>query len=251
MSFKKKEQKKRGWFPRPLTTYVRPLELAAVWLALVCLATGCFFASREVEAEYPLELEAAFGASLGITGAAAATVAFAIGGRRRWAVELTLVVTLLGVIAAALLIYFLWLDPTFARQGMNPWSFEWLQNTVRDMPKHLVGFQAPLGVTVGIVLGTIAGLLTILGRRMPRLATGIAIVVLFTFALTMSRQSVLDQVGRLNRTLLFKLRGGSGVEEISTTGMIFGGTAGSMIAGLAMYATRPRPSVGEKGDGDN
>jgi hypothetical protein len=230
--------------PRPLTIYLRPLEIAAVWLALVGLATGCFFAPRGLEVQPTLEDVAAFGCSLGITGAAAAIVAFGIGGRRRWAVELTLAVTILGVIAAALLIYFLWFDPTFARQKMNLWRFQWLQNGARRWAEDVAGLHAPLGVPVGIVLGTIAGLLTILGRRRPRLATGIALVVLFTFASTLSRQSVLDQITRLTRNILLNLRGWtSGLEEISITGMIFGGTAGSVIAGLAMYATRPRPSV--------
>jgi hypothetical protein len=229
--------------PRPLTIYLRPMAMAATWLALVGLATGCFFAPGAREARTSLYHVFNFVAALGIAGAVAATSALAIGGRRRWAVELVLAVTLLSLIAALLLVYFLWFDAALWRK-ISPWSFQELLHASGGLPKRLAGFHAPIGVTVGIVLGTIAGLLTILGRRMPRLATGIALVVLFAFASSTVRQFVVKQETWLYWNLLAKLvNWGNFDHEIPITGMIFGGTAGSVIAGFAMYATRPRPSV--------
>jgi hypothetical protein len=157
---------------------------------------------------------------------------------------LILAVTLLSLIVALVLVYFLRFAPRFAWRQMTPWSFQELQNGARRFPKSLAGFDAPLGVTVGIVLGTIAGLLTILGRRMPRLAIGIALVVLVTFASSTVRQFVIEQVTWLYWNLLAKLvNRGNFDHEIPITGMIFGGTAGSAIAGFARFAMRPRPSV--------
>ena len=74
--------------PTRIATYLRPVVVAASWLALVALATGCFFAPRGAEAQPTMDDVIGFGCSMAIAGATAAIAAFGIGGRKRWAVEL-------------------------------------------------------------------------------------------------------------------------------------------------------------------
>jgi hypothetical protein len=152
-----------------VAAYLQPVAIAAAWLGLVALATAVFFMPRGAEAEPTLGDVVGLGCSMAIAGAAAAIAAFGIGGRKRWAVQLALSVLLVGAIAALLLIYFLWLDPTFARLLMDLWSFQRLQHIAPRWAEQLAGYHGPLGATVGIALGTIAGLLIRFGRRRPRL----------------------------------------------------------------------------------
>jgi hypothetical protein len=98
-----------------VAAYLQPVAIAAAWLGLVALATGVFFMPRGAEAQPRLNDVVGFGCSMAIAGAAAAIAAFVLGGRRKWAVQLALSVLLVGVIAASLLVCFLWIDPTFMR----------------------------------------------------------------------------------------------------------------------------------------
>jgi hypothetical protein len=225
--------------PTPLATYLRPPAIAAAWLALVASATGCFFAPRGAEAQPELDDVVGFGCSLAFAAAAAAIVAFAIGGRRRWAVELAIGVAVVGGIIALLLAYFLWFDPTFARRHLNLWSFQRLQGRARRWPEQLAGYHAPLGAGVGLALGAVTGLLTVLARRKPRPATGIALGVLLAFASTSGRQFAFDLLTWCGGRLRYHLVPWSiSADEISITAMIFGSIAGAVIAGLALHATR-------------
>jgi hypothetical protein len=182
-----------------------------------------------------------FGCSMAIAGAAAAIAAFGIGGRRRWAVQLALSVLLLGAIAALLLLYFLWFDPTFARQQMDLWSFRRLQHVTPRWAEQLAGYHGPLGAAVGIALGAVAGLLVKFGRQRPRLATGSAVALLFLFASDPGRQFAHDLVAWVGWRLRYHFVPWSiSDDQISITGMIFGAIAGAAVAGLVMYATRPR-----------
>jgi hypothetical protein len=226
---------------RPVLTakYLRPLTFAASWIALVALASCCFFAPRGTEAQPTIDDVVGFGCSMAISGAAAAAMAFGIGGRRRWAVELMLCVAVLSSSAAFLLVYLLWFDPTFARGHLDLWSFQALQHGGRGWAKQLAGYHGPLGATVGIVLGTVAGLLTILGRHRPRLAMGTALIILFAFTLGPVRQFTFDLVTWLGWILRYHFVPGSiSSDQISITGMIFGAITGAVIANLAIYATR-------------
>ena len=168
--------------PGHLASYLRPLAIAASWLALVALASGCFFAPRGAEVQPTIDDVVGFGCSMAIAGAAAATAVFGIGGRSRWAVELTLSVAILSSVSALLLIYLLWFDPTFVREHMDLWSFQRLQDGGCSWAEQLAGYHGPLGATVGIVVGSAAVLLARLGRHRPRLATGAALIVLVAIA---------------------------------------------------------------------
>jgi hypothetical protein len=223
-------------------TYLRSVAVAASWLALVALATACFFAPRGAEAQPSLDDVVGFSCSMAIAGAAAAIAAFGIGGRKRWAVQLTLSVVLLGATAAVLLLYFIGVDPTFLRQRMDFWSFERLRQIAPRWAEQLAGYHGPLGAMVGGALGALAGLLVRSSRQRPRVATGAALVVLFAFASDRGRRFTLDLVTWLGWRLRYHLVPWSiSDDQISITGMIFGAIAGAVVAGLAMYVMRPRP----------
>jgi hypothetical protein len=235
-----------------MATFLQSAAVGATWLALVTLATGCFFAPRGAEAQPTTDDVIGFGFSMAIAAAAAAIAAFAIGGWRRWAIQLSLSVLLLGTVTASLLLYFLWLDPTFARQQMDLWSFQRLQHVAPRWAEQLAGYHGPLGAAVGIAVGAVAGLLMRFGRQRPRLATGTALAILFLFASDLGRQFAVDLVTWLGWRLRYLFVPGSiSDDQISITGMIFGAIAGAVVAGLAMYATRSaaephasQPSVG-------
>jgi hypothetical protein len=231
--------------PGPLATYVRPVAIAATWLAVTALATGIFFAPRGAEVQPTMNDAVGFGCSMAIAGAAAAIAAFGIGGRRRWAVETVLSVVLLGALAALLLLYLLWFDPTVARGHMDQWSFVRLQQRAVHWAEQLPGYHGPLGAAVGLALGAVAGLLIQLGRHRPRLATGTALAILFAFASDPVRQFTLHLVTWLGWILRYTFVPWSiSDDQISITGMILGAIAGSVVASLAIYATRPEPGEG-------
>jgi hypothetical protein len=226
--------------PGPLASYLRPPAIAASWLALVAVGSGFFFAPRGAEVQPSIDDVVGFGCSMAIASAAAATASFGVGGRRRWAVELTISVAILSSLVVLLLVYFLWIDPTLARRWMNLWAFRGLQHRACRWAEQLAGYHGPLGATLGIVFGTVAGLLTRLGRHRPRLATGTALGLLFGFASGAGRQFALGLMTWLSWRLRYHVVPWSiSDDQISITGMILGAIAGAVVAGLAMYATRP------------
>jgi hypothetical protein len=213
-----------------------------VWLAAVALATAFFFAPRGAEAQPTLDDVVGFGCSMAIAGAAAAIAAFAIGGRTKWAVQLALAALLLGAIAAVLVVYFLWVDPSVLRQRMDFWSFDRIRRIALEWAQQLAGYHGPLGLVVGGALGAVAGLVIRLGRNRPRLATATALAILFSLASDLGRQFTLDLVTWLGWRLRYLFVPWSiSDDQISIRGMIFGAIAGAVAAGAAMYATRPRP----------
>jgi hypothetical protein len=224
-----------------MATYLQPIALTASWLALVALGTCCFFAPRGAEAQPTIDDLVGFAWSMAIAGAVAAVTAFAIGGRRRWAIQLAFSVFVLVACAALLLAYFLWFDISFARQQMDFWSFQRIQHGAQHWAEQLAGYHGPLGAAVGIAFGAVAGLLIKFGRQRPRLATATALAILFLFASDLGRQFAFGTVTWLGWRLRYHFVPGSiSSDEISVTAMIFGATTGAVVAGLAMYATRSR-----------
>jgi hypothetical protein len=223
--------------PEPSLTYLRPPAMAAVWVTLVGLATGFYSAGGQAT----LSDGIGFGCSLAIAMAAAVIATFGFGGRRRWAIELTLSVLLVSLILALLIGYFFWFDPTFARRKMNLWQFQGAQSHAANWAGQIARYHGPLGGMVGAALGTTTGLLTILARRKPGLAIGAALAILFAFASDFGRQFAIDKVTWLGWILRYYFVPHSySDDEISTTAMIFGAIVGSVIAGVALHATGDR-----------
>ncbi len=231
---------------RFMVRYVQPLAIAGTWLALVVVGTGCFFAPRPGEAQPTWGDVLGFGCSMAIAGAAAAITAFAIGGRPRWAIQLSCSVFLLSAVVASLLIYFLWYDPMVLRGRLDRWTFEELQHDAPRWAEQLAGYLGPLGATVGIAFGAVAGLLFKFGRERPRLATGAAVAIMILLASDFGRQSTSDVVTWLGWRLRYLFVPWSFTsDEISVMAVIFGAVVGAAIADLAMYATRSRRIPGD------
>ncbi len=232
--------------PKALANFLRPVSIATIWLVVVSLATALFFAPRGAEVQPTLHDVVGFGGSMAIAGASAATSAFGVGGRRRWAVELSSAVLVLGTTVALLLLYVLWCDPLIARQRLDLQSFNALQSGARRWAEQLAGYHGPLGTSIGITLGAVAGLLIRLGRTRPRMATSTGLVLLFATASDPVRRLIIAGVTWLGWILRYHFVPGSvSDDQIAITGMIFGAIAGSVIAALALYATRPRPMSSE------
>ena len=228
--------------PKPLATFLKPSAIGATWLALAALATGAFFSPGWAAAQPPLHDVVGFACSVAIAGAGAAIAVFGIGNRKMWAIQLALSASLLSAIAALPLGYILWFDPTLLRGRMDYWSFQRLQQDAALGIRSLAGYHLPLGTAVGLAFGAAAGLLIRLGRRRPRLATATALALLFALASEGGRQVAFALVPwlrwRLRNHLVLRSLAD---DQITITGMIFGAVAGSAVAGLAMYAARPRP----------
>ena len=140
--------------------------------------------------------------------------------------------------------YFLRFNPTLLRQQMDFWTFERLQHIAPRWGEQLAGYHGPLGAAVGIAVGAAAGLLTRLARRRPRRAMVAAFAILFAFTSDLGRRFAVDLVTWTGWRLHYHFVPGSiSDDQISITGMIFGAIAGAIAAGLAMYATRPRPGL--------
>ena len=225
-----------------MLTFLRPPAIVACWLGLVALATAMFFAPRGTEAQPDINDAIGFGCSTAIAAAAAAITAFGIGGRRRWAVEMAVSISLLATFAALLVVDFVVLDPTFLRTQMDPWTILRLQHDAEHWAQQLAGYHGPLGAAVGITLGAAAGLLIQLARRWPRLATGTALAILFALASAFGRQFAFNLVSGAGMILRSRFVPWSiSADQISTTGMIFGAVTGCTVASLAIHATRQRP----------
>ena len=220
---------------KPLAVCLRRLAMTASLLAVVALASACFFTPRGTEVQPTNDDVVGFAYSIAIAGASAAVASFLMGGRKRWAVELALSVVILSSIAALALVYFLWFDPMILRQRMDPWSLQRLQHGASHWAEQHVKYHGPLGAIVGISFGTLAGSLTYLGRRRPRLAVGLALIILFIAG----QPFTFELVTWLGIVLRFGFLPGSiSDDQISITGMILGAILGAVIANIALYVTR-------------
>ena len=221
---------------------LRLLAIVLVWSVVVGLGTGFFFAPRGTEAQPSYYDLIGFGCSLDLAGVVAAIVAVGLAGKRRWAVEIALAVALTAVAAVTLAYLALWVAPWTVRSRMDAWSFLRLREDVLRWGEAIAMFHAPMATGVGSVVGVIAGLLFLLARRWPRLATGIALGLLFAYASDPVRQFSFDLVIRWG----WLIRAPSGTwpmtdDQIWATAAVFGAIAGAVVAGFGLHmAGRPR-----------
>jgi hypothetical protein len=272
------------------------LELLAilfVWLVVVGSGTACFFAPRGSEAQPTYSDVIGFGCSLAIAGAVATSVAFALGGRTRWAGQVLLAIALATATATALAYLLLWVDPlplrghlaiagvvaaliALALAGKKPFasavplaialaaaaaialayvlflvdawplrnqmdasSFQRLRDSTRLWGEQIGGFQWPLAAGVGVVVGVLAGLLIRLSRRRPRLATMLALTLLFACAASAVKESLFGLVvvwGKIIRWHIIPW--GLIDDQISESGAVFGAIAGALIAAISSHFAR-------------
>jgi hypothetical protein len=220
----------------------RLLAILLIWSVVVGLGTGLFFAPRGWEAQPSYDDLIGFGSSLAIASVVAAIVVVGLAGKRRWAVEIALAVALLIAVAVPLGSILLWVDPWTLRNRMDAWSFLRLRQDVPRWVEAIVTFHAPMAAGVGSVVGAIAGLLILLARTWPRPATVIALVLLFACAWDPVQQFIFGLVIIFGHMIRWGWYIGAHLdpwnmtdEQIWATAAVFGGTAGALVAGLALH----------------
>jgi len=224
----------------------RLLAILSAWSVVVVLGLGYFFAPRGSEAQPTYYDLIGFGCAFAIAGTVAASVALALGGKRKWAVELALAVALTMAATAVLARLALWEAPWTIRSRMDTWSFLRLREDVLRWGEAIVSFYAPLGVGVGALAGAIAGLLIVLAHRWPRLATVISLGLLVTCASSPVQPILFGLVILWGRTILWMewlihsqfSTWPMTPDEVWATAAIFGAIAGAVVACFSIYVAR-------------
>jgi hypothetical protein len=210
----------------------RLLAVIGVCAALTAVAMGIFFSPFGAMEQPGYNDLIGFGTAFTIAGAAAAAIVLLCAGERTLAAEVAAaVVTVFG--AAALTAYRLfWAEPYPARSWMDTWSFLRWQHEVAGWGSVLVSFYTPLGLVVGAVVGTIAGALSIVGRRRPRLARWTLLGLLVIGVSEPMRSGIFEAVSDLLVVdqLLFGSAWPNTLPLIWTTAAIFGAIIGATAA---------------------
>jgi hypothetical protein len=224
----------------------RLLAILVIWFLVAGLGTGFFFAPRGVEAQPVANDLIGFACSLALAGVVASAVAVGLAGRRRWTLEIALAVVLMAAAAAVLAYLALWVFPWTVRSRMDAWSFLGLRRDVPRWGQAIILFHAPMGAGVGSVVGVMAGLLILLARRRPRLATGIALGLLFACASSQVQRFVFGAVITFGRTIQWGWYVLSQLEpwamtddQIWSTAAVFGAIVGAVVASLAVRMSGP------------
>ena len=216
--------------------------MAAAWLIVTGLTTGFFFAPRGMEAQPTLDDVFGFACSFAITGGITLSMGLGIGGRLRWAFEAAIALLVMTTTLVVLFDHFLFRDPSFARAHIGFWELQRIQSHAERWRVQIPAYQAPLGAGLGAVLGLVVGLLARLGGRLPRLATGIALLLLFASA--SGKQLAFDQLIRCGWMLRHKFVPWSIIDDqITVTGLFLGGAIGAVIAGLILYVSRRKATM--------
>ncbi len=224
----------------------RLLAILSVWSVVVALGMGYFFSPVGVETQPSYNDLIGFGCAFAITGAVAASVAMALGGKRKWAVELALAVVLTIVSTAVLAVLALWVAPMTVRSRMDAWSFLRLQQDALHWGEAIMKFYAPLGVGMGSVVGAIAGLLIVFARRRPGLTTGISLGLLVACASGPVRPVLFGLVIFWGRTILWSewlihsqfSTWPMTPDEVWATAATLGAIAGAIVAFLSTRVAR-------------
>ena len=217
----------------------RLLAILSIWSVVVALGMGYFFAPRGVEAQPTYYDLIGFGCAFAIAGTVAASVALAPGGKRKWGVEIVLAVALTMAATAVLAALALWVAPGPIRSRMDLWAFLRLRDDVLSWGEVIVKFLAPLGAGVGSVVGVIAGLLIVLARRRPRLATAISLGLLVTCA-SEPVQPILSGLVIYWGWVIRRLVGTWPMtdDQVWATATVLGAIAGAVVACLATHISR-------------
>lgn len=239
--------------PRFLGLVAQFLAIAVLWLAIVAIATACFFPPA---AAFPPTTDAGwaqldnaliFASSTAIAVALAVATAFALGGDwRRGLHVLVTVLVLFGLFAAAAATCF-WLAPWIGRNWMGYWEFVRFRQRLLLMASSTVRYNLPLAAFVSLIAGTVAGLLGITARRSPSLALALVVGLLLAGATGSVQQLVLGVV--LNCGLIVRWWIASpGMTDplVPASGAVSGAIAGIVVAVAMMWRARGRGPVADR-----
>lgn len=228
----------------------RSLAITFVWLTTVSVATACLFpppAAFPPVTDYDwdhLSNTLEFASSMAIAVTLAAATAFAVGGHRRLGLAVLGTGTLLLALIAAAAMTCFWLAPGIGRSWMGYWEFLRLQHTLTTLASACVRYDLPLGAVVGLVAGTVAGLLGIVARRSPGLALGLVAGLLLSGSIGPVQRLVFGSVifvGHLVRWWITSP--GMTDSVIPASGVVSGAIGGSLIAAAAMWRAWTRPAA--------
>jgi hypothetical protein len=158
---------------------LRLLPLLAVWLVVVVIGTGLFFAAKGVDAEYIERDVIAFAPSMAVGSAVAAAVALALGGKRKLAGAVVLAVMLGAILASAAIYTLLYVDSLSLRNQMDAWSFLRLRSDTEHDAWKIAQSHAPFAAWIGLAVGLLCGVLSSLARRRPRSVVIVTLALLF------------------------------------------------------------------------
>lgn len=203
----------------------RGLAVVTIWLVALGIASGGFFPGPR---QGRLEV-IAFGLSFALASAVAGVATLAVGGRGRLAIEAAVAIVATVLVAMGVV----WLAPfttqRLARLGSQELLF------YRRKAVAFVRDWFPTGPILGLVIGTLAGLLMRLGRRRPRVAAALAVGLLVAVAASAS------DAGRLVSDFVLESRKARdkwtfpSLDPIEVAGSI-GSAAGSVFGAIAACA---------------
>ncbi len=236
-------------FGRSLRRFV---AIAVLWPFAVATSTACFFplgttfppgASDDWS---PLDNALVFASSMAISGPVAVIAVFAVGGKRRWVLDVVGAIMLLVAVFTAVVYTCLWLNPWLARSRMGTWEFIRLRSTMLDLSAATVRYNVPLGTIVGLILGTIVGLLAIIARRRPRVAIGLIAVLLLAGAAEPVQRLAFGLVLMCGYTVRWLIVSPGMTDPfVPAAGVSAGAIAGALIAAVALWQRRNRQSLEE------
>jgi MFS family permease len=242
--------------PQPIAGHLRFIRLASrsaavllVSVLVVGIGTACFFPPggsfppRTSEDWDAFNNAIVFASSTAIAGAVATAFALAIAGKRKWALEVTIAVSLPVALLGVVVYTCFWRYPWLARSRMGQWEFVRLQNTSLRWFATMVRYQVPHGAVVGLVLGAVAGSLAILARRQPRIAMGMTLGLLFAIMLEPVQRVVFEIVVFWGYFVRWWIESpGMTVPFVPASGATFGAIAGAIIAVVVLWRTRTCPT---------
>ena len=123
-------------------------------------------------------------------------------------------------------------------------EFVRLRNTMPRWSAAIVRYQIPLGAVVGLLLGSLSGLLAVLARRRPRFAMGLFLGLIFAGASDPVQEIYLwpRPVSAARSCASSIWSPGMTDTFVPASGVTLARSAGAIVAAVAMRWERTRPS---------
>lgn len=230
---------------RFLRFLARITAIVFLGLLVVGMGTACFFPPgatfppRSSDDWAVFNNAFIFASSMAIAGTIAVVVVFAIGGMRKWALEVASVVAILIAIFGAIVYTCLWLDLWLSRSRMGYSEFVHLRYTMLYLSEDIVGYNLPVGSLVGVLFGTIGGLLAVIARRRPRATIALVVGLLFAVAAAPVQRYAFDLVIVWGQIVRWFIDSPCLTDPfVPASGAISGAITGAIIAAGAVWKGR-------------
>ena len=238
--------------PRSARLLGRSLLIMATWVTAVAIA-GAGYSSIN-ERQRPDDI-VDFACSFAIASVVASVVALALSGRYRRAIEWAAAMSGFVAIVAGLAYVLLWPAHSLGLRVFSVRQILMLREGLLELVAEIgrlnndVGAVLLLSVAIGVVVGVIAGVLGRVGDRRPRLAIGLAAILLL-FCGSGAAQHLIFGVGsewllrwRHQQRVNWAIADISRRELTAALGATGGGLVGALAAGLSLYRARRSPAA--------